>query len=351
MITSVQSARFAICAVLAVTCVTSEADPQSPQGAHSIPSVTLSDSVRRLDLALQSDGVRLSGSIVEPSDQQSSVGVVLLPGSGPATRNMLLPAAVAFAERGVTALIFDKRGSGDSAGDWTSASLDDLAGDAAAAMIVLADRLGVELSDIGIWGHSQGVWVAMRTSEKYVRPRFIVAVSGGGVSPRITERFVYETRLREAGADPDEVKYAITLVDCYFSYLAGNITKAEFDFELSTSTWTETLDFPMPGEDSRGAWSWVATYDPNIAGDKNTAATLVVIGGQDAVIPVPETIETWTSYLNATPSSEDRIMILPDADHHLRQDNNDHHGFGVSTEPLLWDEIVAWVQRLKLLPK
>src|SRR5206468_1660261 len=81
---------------------------------------------------------------------------------------------------GLVALAFDKRGSGESQGDWTDASLDDLAGDATAAMAFLAARPEVDPARIGVWGVSQAGWVVPLLAGRAQRPAFSIVVTGGG---------------------------------------------------------------------------------------------------------------------------------------------------------------------------
>src|SRR5258708_29471119 len=67
--------------------------------------------------------VVLSGSILLPRSSAPFAAVVLLPGSGPQTRDWLLPIASRLAEAGAPAPGFDKRGPGRSPGALVHASL------------------------------------------------------------------------------------------------------------------------------------------------------------------------------------------------------------------------------------
>ena len=146
------------------------------------------------------------------------VGPLLLGGSGPAPREPLMVYARHFASLGLVALAFDKRGSGESQGDWTDASLDDLAGDATAAMAFLAARPEVDPARIGVWGVSQAGWVVPLLAGRAQRPAFSIVVTGGGATPREIEMFGYRSAL-EAGQVPasDRAKAEALLVK-YFSW-------------------------------------------------------------------------------------------------------------------------------------
>jgi alpha-beta hydrolase superfamily lysophospholipase len=83
-------------------------------------------------------------------------GVILLQGSGGESRwgtNRFI--ADQFARSGIAALVYDKRGSGDSTGDWKASSYDDLANDVLAGIDLLASRPDIDPSRIGLHGHSK----------------------------------------------------------------------------------------------------------------------------------------------------------------------------------------------------
>src|SRR5437870_1326520 len=92
------------------------------------------------DVSFPSGELRLSGTLRVPQTPERHAAVVLIHGAGPATRDgggHLRDVANYFATRGIGSLTYDKRGVGSSEGDWTLASLDDLASDAIAGVDLL----------------------------------------------------------------------------------------------------------------------------------------------------------------------------------------------------------------------
>ena len=125
-----------LCAILALAgCSTA---PLSSE-ATNISGAAVSET----DFTFSNDGVELAATLLTPVES-IGVGAVMLPGSGPADRAMMRPAAEKFAAQGVTVLFFDKRGSGASGGNWVKTSLDQLAGDATAALKELRNRTALE---------------------------------------------------------------------------------------------------------------------------------------------------------------------------------------------------------------
>ena len=78
------------------------------------------------------------------------------------------------AAAGVTVLAFDKRGVGGSTGAWASARVDDLAADVADALETLRAQPAVDRDAVGLFGHSEGGWVALRASTQAAAPRYLI---------------------------------------------------------------------------------------------------------------------------------------------------------------------------------
>ncbi len=104
--------------------------------------------------------VTLAGTLFIPSTKKRHPAVLFLHGSGTATRDGNRFLADHFARQGVATLIFDKRGSGSSTGNWREADFNDLAKDVLACVQVLKSRKDIDTKKIGLVGASQAGWVA-----------------------------------------------------------------------------------------------------------------------------------------------------------------------------------------------
>lgn len=92
------------------------------------------------EVHFQNGATTLAGTLMIPATKGPHPAILLVPSSGPATRDSSRFLADRFARLGVAALIFDKRGTGGSTGDWLSASFDELTEDALAATRFLRSR-------------------------------------------------------------------------------------------------------------------------------------------------------------------------------------------------------------------
>src|ERR1700676_3789475 len=105
-------------------------------------------------VTFRNGAVTLAGTLALPRAPARHAAVVLIHGSGPQSRwgtNRYV--ADRFARAGIAALAYDKRGSGDSGGDWRTATYADLARDALAAVALLAARPDIDPARIGVHGH------------------------------------------------------------------------------------------------------------------------------------------------------------------------------------------------------
>ena len=106
--------------------------------------------------------IRLQGVLVFPEDASPPYpAIVLLHGAEKSTSdnpNKKMTANI-FLERGIAVLSYDKRGVGDSEGDYESTMYSQLVDDAVAAVTFLKERPDIDNSNIGIHGVSESGWI------------------------------------------------------------------------------------------------------------------------------------------------------------------------------------------------
>ena len=133
------------------------------------------------DVGFTSGGITLSGSIVFPAGDIQA-GVVFVHGSGKQTRNLGI--ARRFAQDGIATLVYDKRGVGDSGGEYESEqsvsekNLTLLANDALAALQTLAKQPRLSGKNLGLTGISQAGWIVPLAAEATDLADFMVLWSG-----------------------------------------------------------------------------------------------------------------------------------------------------------------------------
>jgi uncharacterized protein len=117
---------------------------------------------RRQPAAIESDGTLLAGTLYLPAAAAADAphpGIVLAHGSGPQNRHAG-PWTTFFVDQGFAVLAYDKRGVGESGGEFKGSDYADLARDLAVAVRWLAERPEVDGERVGIHATSQSGWYA-----------------------------------------------------------------------------------------------------------------------------------------------------------------------------------------------
>lgn len=287
--------------------------------------------LRSVEVGFKSGRIELAGTILLPAGPGPFPAIVYLHGSGCSTRDDMRHFAEAFVSRGYAGLLFDKRGCGASGGSWTTSSLLDLASDAEAALKELASRPDVDGARLGMWGVSQAGWVAPIAANRSGLARFLIAVTGGGATPRQVEAFGYDQALRRKGLSLEATPGAKELLTAYFAFLDSGMGRAELLDSIDRAKgepWYDALNLErvLPSEASRPAWEWVATYDPLPDIRKLRVPALVLLGARDEDTPLPESSQRWIDGLREGGSTGSQVIVFPEAGHGLTVGG--HHGPG-----------------------
>jgi len=135
--------------------------------------------------------VRLAGTLAIPSEGRAAPVVILVSGTGPIDRDVTFVGhalfrtlAHALARRGVASLRFDKRGVGESEGEFSSARAADFVSDVLGASEYLVAHEGFAAEHVGLLGHSEGGMVALTAAAKAPGTAFCVSLAGPLLSGR-----------------------------------------------------------------------------------------------------------------------------------------------------------------------
>lgn len=142
--------------------------------------------VRREAVVFRNGRVTLHGKVTAPAAEGRRPGVVLIHGSEPGDRDEADLYVNLYISLGFAVLSYDKRGVGDSTGLYveqaTAQNIGNLAGDARAALRLLAARPDVDPARVGFSGGSQAGWVIARAAAAAPLAHFAVVLSGPAMS-------------------------------------------------------------------------------------------------------------------------------------------------------------------------
>jgi uncharacterized protein len=284
-----------------------------------------------MDVTFANQGQSLGGTIVLPTQSDGPhQGLVLIGGSGPTDRHhggYFDALGEHLSEAGIAVLTYDKRGVGESAGTWETATVAELSSDAEAACTALQVHAHVAADAIGVLGHSEGGWVALRLCARRRLGTRLILNSCPSVSFIAAEQFA----LIAAGASPQQAAAAAVL-------LRELTQAAESGAELSEGQrmfaaareqpWFEIVlasGFILDREHWSMLRAW-GSYDPatDLAGLASPA--LVVLGAEDQLVPVHASVAAYE--LSARESGRaQELVVFPRADHRLSHDGRLADGY------------------------
>lgn len=276
------------------------------------------------EVSFQNDNITLSGTLLTPKGEGRFPTIVYLHGSGPMTREGFRQYAEEFAKMGFASLFYDKRGAGSSEGSWLTSSLNDLAGDALAAIQFLKNEEKIDSERIGFWGVSQAGWIAPIAVSHSKDVAFMILISGGGASPRESELYSYHQNFKKQNFSESEMNEASKILDLYFNYLGTGQERSELLDKLESiqgnrlNSFAQQLGRIIPSESNRVNWSWVSTYTP-LSDIKNVGCPILLLfGDQDTNHPTKLAVERWREGLNIGGNSNATVVVFPSAGHGIR---------------------------------
>ena len=163
------------------------------------------------DTRFASGGVELAGRLVLPEGRARVPIVVLVHGAEHDSARDAYALQRLFPAKGIGAFVYDKRGTGASAGAYTQDYLM-LANDAIAAMREARRIAGARAGRIGYQGGSQGGWVAPLAAK--IEPvDFVIVGFGLAVSPLEEDRSAIVLDMTRHGYGPEVVAKAMEVAD------------------------------------------------------------------------------------------------------------------------------------------
>lgn len=165
------------------------------------------------DIRIESRGVALAATLLTPGTEGPYPAVVILHGAGPGTRGDAGYRALArtILDAGLAVLVYDKRGSGDSGGEFRSDGYDDFIADGRAAVQALAVRPNIDATRIGLVGASESGWFTpIIAAEEQVA--FVINKAGPPLSWIDTVLWEVRSDLLAEGITPAEAEREAALL-------------------------------------------------------------------------------------------------------------------------------------------
>ncbi len=286
------------------------------------------DLTREEEVSFQNGDVQLSGTLVLPTSSGKYPAVVITHGSSPNERSGYRSWARRFANNGIAALIYDKRGAGRSTGDTRAASMEDLADDAIAGLNFLKTHKDIKAAAIGIAGHSQGGWISPLAAVRSKNVAFVVASAAAAVTP--AEQSIYHRAgvMRSQGISEQEIEKATQLRERLYE-LNRKILKDDGTYQQeraaisqelianSKARWFGPAELPpqLAGEIPPSGALRLLFFDPVPVWEKVKVPALVLWGDKDAVVPVNKSRSIIEKAQAKAGNRQLTAKIFPNVDH------------------------------------
>jgi pimeloyl-ACP methyl ester carboxylesterase len=248
--------------------------------------------------------VVLAGTLLTPLTNGLHPAVVILHGSGPNKGSAYRLYAEQFVHAGIATLLYDKRGSGKSTGDWRYRTLDDLTRDALAAVSYLKSRPEINPQQIGLWGISQGSWIVASAASRSQDVAFIITVAGDGVSPTQQEMYHKDEMFRHLGYSERARDTALKVWKLIFDWL---VLVANGKFPVPKGFMESDLSGAYFGLDHDPIPDWEKVHQP----------ALLIYGEEDRLTPREESIARIDAALKKADNRDYTFIVFPEAAHNI----------------------------------
>jgi len=298
--------------------------------------------------------IKLTGTLYKPESDQPCPAIVVVhqASGGDQTDPFYDHLKAELPKQGIAVLVFDRRGSGGSSGDFQTADFDDLADDVVSAVEYLGSRSDIDGSKIGLHGTSQGGWIAPIAAAKKPDIACIVAVSASGVSPADQMDYGVAFHLKQDGYDQSVIDKVLELRTLVNEYFRDRVSREQTALELSlyeSEPWfRKGYLFPsreLPVDITQDKWHYEMDYEPLSIWKKVKQPTLFLFAEIDEWVPIEQGM---INYEGATSHLGDVTFKQIKGANHLMSVSKAENNLEISREYI--DLLLDWLTS-KLAPR
>ncbi len=275
----------------------------------------------RESVTFHNGGVTLAGTLLIPRTRGPHPAIVLVHGSQAQTRwGTPLFLANRFARQGIAALVYDKRGSGESTGDWTTATYGDIANDALAGVHFLQQRPDIRAAQVGASGHSEGGAIVAMMAALSHDVAFIISADGTAGPSYQQDLFRVHNILESNGLTADDVTKAMAFYDRWLQVARSGQGRDQLEPEIRKAQKEAWFDLVAPPPPDHWAWTEYrkrADFDSLTYWAKVKVPVLLVYGELDENVPAAKSLKQIDDALHADHNPDYTEILVPGAQHNL----------------------------------
>lgn len=210
--------------------------------------------------------------------------------------------------RGIAVCRFDRRGD--------DVPLDDQVEDAMSAFAALAERADIDRTRIGLFGFSQGAWVAPLAASRHPEIAFLVLVASTGVSPSAQMLYGTAKQARLAGHGDESAARIVRARRVVDEWRRGNVPLATAQREvdaIAAEPWFAHAWLPRHLD---GAGSWPdMDFAPEEIFSRVRVPVLLFYGEDDEWQPIDESVAAWRRAAERAGNADVTVVRLAGTGH------------------------------------
>ena len=291
-------------------------------------------------LSIPSHGIYLWAELYLPS-RTGTYPLLILTHGGFNEFDLIMSAPLYYAPRlahsGIAALVYHKRGTGESGGVYALATLDDFINDIGSIACFLSQHPNIDSTRIGVLGGSAGGINGAIAAARFPIIRWVVSTSAPIVPDEELRNYNIENSLRFRGFPDSLVQVAMPYWRRHHALWAQNDTNGLKLFAAEIIELRKQYDpllLPSKYEEVFNDTSLIP-FRPffNSAGRKDgfsdiknlESRWLCIFGEKDSILPVQSSIENIQAFMSANGNEEHTIVVLPNADHNFYDAEQDRY--------------------------
>ncbi len=274
----------------------------------------------------------LSGTLTKPQGEGKYPVAVMITGSGPEDRDEsvfghkpFLVLSDYLTRRGFAVLRCDDRGTGKSTGKYRGSTPDDFVTDVEAQIEYLETRNDIDLSKIGLIGHSEGGVIAPMVAAKRNDVGFIVMIAGPGID--MLELLMAQDSLTDIadGVSEEKIAESREANKKVFTILRQTLDSAEARMKINEALEGTNLTEGAAAQQISMLTSpwfrWYVNYDPSATLRKVKCPVLAVNGEMDVQVPAKADLDAIEEALKTGGNTNYEVLVLPGLNHLLQPCN------------------------------
>lgn len=288
------------------------------------------------------DTVTLAGTLTIPEGKGPFAAVVMVTGSGAQNRNEeimghkpFLVIADYLTRNGIAVLRYDDRGFGKSTGKFSSATTNDFANDANAAVAFLKMNKSINPKKIGIIGHSEGGSITVIDAVRNKDVAFIVSLAGptlqgDEILMRQTELIARAQKMDEKyiskSAKQNRALYDIILTEKDEVKMRNDVNsfiKAQLNKEPEVKNMpNDGVEKAIANQVAKITSPWFVNflrYNPKDDLTKLKTPMLFMVGEKDYQVPAEPNVAALKAIIEKGKKKNITIKVIPGANHLFQQ--------------------------------